>query len=98
MAVLSAYVLRLTEKLLLYRSNFYTLSSRSGFTYSEMIFGQLTNTISIKSVPADYDGDGKTDVTVFRDGTWFSLNSTNGLTVKQFGTASDTPTESLYLP
>ena len=29
-------------------------------------------------LPADYDGDGKADPTVFRNGTWFQLRSSTG--------------------
>jgi hypothetical protein len=42
-------------------------------------------------VPADYDGDGKADVAVFRDGAWFILKSTGGNQVVGWGMAGDVP-------
>ena len=45
-------------------------------------------------VPGDYDGDGKTDVAVFRPstGTWFVRQSSNGKWVGfNWGSAGDIP-------
>jgi len=44
--------------------------------------------------PADFDGDGKTDVSVFRDpsGDWYLDRSTAGFTAMHFGSPGDIPT------
>ncbi len=47
-------------------------------------------------VPADYNGDGKVDVVVFRDGTWYLNRSRDGFTGAQFGFGTDTPTPADY--
>lgn len=39
-----------------------------------MQFGQNGD----KPVPGDYDGDGKQDLSVFRGGIWYRINSSNG--------------------
>ena len=47
--------------------------------------------------PADFDGDGATDIAVFRDGTWYILASGGTYTVLPFGKVGDIPVPRGYI-
>ncbi len=54
----------------------------------------VTNNVPPHAKSGDHDGDGKTDVAIFRPSTstWWILNSSTGLfTTQQWGTTGDTP-------
>lgn len=48
--------------------------------------------------PGDYDGDGKDDLAIFRNGTWWINASTAGVSVQNFGLATDLPIVSAARP
>ena len=71
----------------------YILKSTNG-SVAIVAFGTSTDV----PVPGDYDGDGSDDVAVYRNGQWWLNRSTAGVTVQNFGIASDTPVPRRYLP
>jgi|GEM_PF-503157 len=56
------------------------------------------SSIAIPKSRADFDGDGKTDLSVFRasEGNWYLNRSTAGLAVYKFGISTDVPVPGDY--
>ncbi len=71
-----------------------TNSSSLGIPFESIKFGQTGDV----PVPGDYDGDGRDDLAVFRNGTWFLNQSTSGFSGLQFGVSSDQPVPDAYNP
>jgi len=49
--------------------------------------------------PGDYDGDGRSDLAIFRpsNSTWFVFGSTGGMYSQPFGQAGDVPVENAFV-
>jgi uncharacterized delta-60 repeat protein len=73
--------------------NWYYLDSFNTIFHPENTFRAVHFGVSTdKIVPADYDGDGRTDMAVYRSGSWYILQSASG-TVRYvtFGLSDDLP-------
>lgn len=59
--------------------------------YATITVNQAAGTTAARKVLFDFDGDGKSDVSVFRpdNGVWYQLNSTSGFSARQFGISTD---------
>ncbi|HEX8607667.1 MAG TPA: peptidoglycan DD-metalloendopeptidase family protein, partial [Pedobacter sp.] len=49
------------------------------------------HTFLVRSTPFDFDGDGKADVSVFRNGNWYIQGSISGFSGRNWGFATDIP-------
>ena len=71
----------------------WVLNSGTPGSYSAVQFGISTDKIT----PADYDGDRKTDFSIYRGGIWYVFNSTtNTVRVESWGIATDKPMPADY--
>jgi uncharacterized delta-60 repeat protein len=65
-------------------------SSDPYFQHSDFALARYLNTpVAARTTQFDFDGDGKADSSVFRNGTWYLQQSAEGEKIVQFGLSSD---------
>ncbi len=67
--------------------------NRSQLGFTGIAFGTGTD----QPTPADYDGDRRADIAVFRSGTWYLQQTTAGFTGIAFGAATDRPAPGAFV-
>ncbi len=59
--------------------------------------GDVSHNQTGDPIPPDYDGDERTNMTVYRNGIWYVLNNTNEFTALGFGLPSVIPIASSFV-
>lgn len=69
------------------------MSKKFKFLRVIILFLGINNIASaaLGNLDTTFDGDGKADQAVFRDGIWHILGSNSGYTATQFGVTTDAP-------
>jgi uncharacterized delta-60 repeat protein len=65
-------------------------AAEPGASYHDVAVARYLGTpVAPRRTLFDFDGDSKADISVFREGTWYLLQGTDGFAAAQFGMATD---------